>query len=501
MRFGTVDDAWPDDDRWETPGRDDTGARLPGALTASARLADATSRSSLVGAGLSFLWPGLGQWYLGRSRSALVYAAPMALIALLLGAQLAAGLTAFAVRLLDPNFSLTLLILVLLLGGWRLLAIVDAALPGARSAAGWSRRSLAWMGLLLALVVGMHGFVAYYTYAFYQAGSAIFVGDPPGSDQPIAGGSNGASPTPTDDYNVPPFETPATERDRVTILLTGVDKNTERTHSLTDTMLVVSIEPETGAVVMVSFPRDIAEFPLYGGGTYFGKINSLMSYAAGHPKQFPDGPLPTLAKELGYLLGLPINYFAAVDLDGFQYMIDAVGGVTVNVERGIADPAYNWLDGTHGFYLSAGKHKLDGRLALAFVRSRQGAGDNDFTRADRQQQLLLALRTKLTKPQNLDKLPAVLDAAAKTVRTNFPPERLDEIIQLAQLESSAINRVVLQPPKYSVHPPTNTTGGTYILRIKWDAIRALSVRLFAEDSAFWSGQFDESGTPVPLPAP
>jgi anionic cell wall polymer biosynthesis LytR-Cps2A-Psr (LCP) family protein len=177
--------------------------------------------------------------------------------------------------------------------------------------------------------------------------------------------------------------------------------------------------------------------------------------------------------------------------------------VTVDVERPIADPLYDWLDGSPpGFYLPAGRQKLNAREALAFVRSRQGAGDNDFTRADRQQQLLLAMRSKLTDPSNLDKLPAVLEAAAQTIRTNFPPERLDEMVALAQdLGDAATSRIVLQPPKYSVHPPTNSTGGTYILRLKWDAIRTLSVQLFGEDSTFWTGTFDANGKPIPVPAP
>ena len=145
---------------------------------------------------------------------------------------------------------------------------------------------------------------------------------------------------------MPPFATPASEQSRITILITGVDKTTERTHSLTDTLLVVSVDPATGATSMVSFPRDIARFPLYGGGRTRGKINSLLTYASNNPDAFPDGPLPTVARELGYLLGIPINYYAALDLDGFRRMIDAVGGVKVNVQRAINDSFYNWLDGS-----------------------------------------------------------------------------------------------------------------------------------------------------------
>ena len=62
-------------------------------------------------------------------------------------------------------------------------------------------------------------------------------------------------------------------------------------------------------------------------------------------------------------------------------MIDLVGGVTVDNPKAINDPRYDWLDGRRGFRLTAGKHKLDGDTALAYVRSRQGVGDNDFQRA------------------------------------------------------------------------------------------------------------------------
>lgn len=457
-----------------------------------------SSRS--VAATLSFIWPGLGHLYLRRGRSAMLYAAPALLIVAVLALELARGITVFAARMFDPSFSLTLLILILLVGAWRLLAIVDVAVPRPSSGP-LHRRARAVVGLLLVLVVAMHGAAVYYVFAFYEAGSTIFVGEDPRGDQPPAGNSNG--PNPSDDYDVPPFSTPSTATGRVTVLLTGIDKNEERTHSLTDTLLVATVDPASGSVSMVSFPRDIAGFPLVGGGTYAGKINSLMSWVAKHPDQFPDGPLPTLAKQLSFLLGVQINYFAAVDLDGFQRLIGVVGGVTIDVDRPISDPTYAWLDGSPpGFYLAAGRQTLDARTAMAYVRSRMGAGNNDFTRADRQQQLLLALRAQLLDPSNIGRLPAVLDAAAGAVRTNFPPDRVDDMLSMFQsLGVGSIRRVVLQPPTYTVHPPTNTTGGTYVLRLQMDAIRALSVELFGKDSAYWSGTFDAAGVPIPLAAP
>ena len=79
---------------------------------------------------------------------------------------------------------------------------------------------------------------------------------------------------------------------------------------------------------------------------------------------------------MSYLVGIPINYYAWMDVGGFVKMIDAVGGIDVNNPEVIADPTYDWLDGSpHGFYLSAGPHHLDGRDALAYVRSRHTFGD------------------------------------------------------------------------------------------------------------------------------
>src|SRR3972149_6411241 len=189
--------------------------------------------------------------------------------------------------------------------------------------------------------------------AFSDAGSRISVGQAPPAAAPSTPSPPQASgripPTiePVDDFLATPDATPENEKARSTILFPGLDSGADRQHALTDTLLVVSIDPETGQVAMVSFPRDIAEFPLYDGRTYTGKINSLMTSARLYPKLYPDGPLPTLTKELGYLLGVPINYFAAVNLDGFRELIDLVGGVDVVNPRTISDPYYDWLRGEH----------------------------------------------------------------------------------------------------------------------------------------------------------
>ena len=155
--------------------------------------------------------------------------------------------------------------------------------------------------------------------------------------------------------------------------------------------------------------------------------------------------MTSLVREIGFLLGAPIHYYAAIDLAGFRRMIDLVGGVTVDNPRAINDPRYNWLDGER---LPAERRQASsrGRTALAYVRSRQGAGDTDFSRARRQQQVLLALREQLTKPKNLPQIPGLLDAAGDTIRTNFPSDRVGEMIDLAQrIDTSTVKQVRPRP--------------------------------------------------------
>ena len=458
------------------------------------------TRSPSVATFLSFIWPGLGQFYERRRRPALIFAIPALIAAGLLATQGLRGLDVLAVELITPTFALIVLVMVVALGVWRLIAMADA-LTASGSPRAWRRGSATILLVVLsAIVVTTHGAAAYYAYSFYDAGSSIFVGDvapavtpaqttspsdstttpsPDASEAPVASDNSV-------DFQGAPETTPPTASSRINILFTGVDSGNGRDHALTDTMLVASIDPETKTVAMISFPRDLAQFKLWNGRTFPGKLNSLMTYARLHPKDFPDGAINSLTKQLGYMLGIPIYYYAAINLDGFKQMVDLVGGVDITYDRDIIDGTYAWEDGAaNGFFLKAGKHHLDGRHALAFVRSRKGVGDSDFTRAARQQILLIALRKELTRPSMITKIPALLKAAKKTIKTDFPQGQAADMVALIRgIDETSIKRFVLGPP-YSFHPPTNTTGGTYILRLKMDRIAKLSIDLFGPDSRYY----------------
>jgi polyisoprenyl-teichoic acid--peptidoglycan teichoic acid transferase len=428
---------------------------------------------------LSFLWPGLGHWYVGRRATAALFAVPaiFALVFFILKAL--GGLEQVAVLFLVPASALAILILAVLLAAWRALAMADALRGMGRGSWRTGRTPLVVV-LLAGLLVASHLWVGYVAWAGYSAGSGIFVANPLPTPTPAPG----TTPAPPDEYLATPLATPPTKSSRINILLTGVDSAESRTTSLNDTLMVVSIDPATNKVSLINFPRDIANFPLWNGGTYKGKINSLMTYARLHPAEFPDGPMPTVIKELGFLLGVPIHYFAAIDLDGFRRLIDEVGGVTITSRMVINDARYDWMDGTRGFFLPVGTHKLDGRKALAYVRSRFSPGDNDFNRSRRQQQVLLALRAKLTQPEMLPKVPTLFELAGKTVRTNFPSDRVSEMVELAQkVNDEEVFTAVLGPP-YALHPPSETTGGIYTLELDMARLAKLSIKLFGSESAY-----------------
>jgi LCP family protein required for cell wall assembly len=436
-------------------------------------------RSPGIAAFLSFLWPGLGQWYAGARRTALVFAFPVVVVVVVVASWLMQGPEALVIQMLSPGTALTIVVLIALLAVWRIVSMVDVASSvGGRHV--WRRPGLsAGVALMVAVVLVSHAAAANLAWSFYEAGSKIFT----------TGADAGMTPPPASSDNVDtlpvatPVSTPATAQSRINILFVGIDSSEIRTHALTDTLMVVSVDPATGSAAMISFPRDIADFPLWSGGTYNGKINALMTDAEKHPDRFPDGGITSLSKEIGFLLGVPIHYYAAINLDGFEAMINRVGGVTIMNTTAINDPNYGgWKQpGRIGFHLSVGKQNLDGETALAYVRSRKGAGNNDFERARRQQQLLIALEHKLADPGMLPKLPALLDDATRTITTSFPPDRLSEMLAIARsIDDSKITRKVLGPP-YALRDPR---AADYRLVIVPKKIADLSIALFGTDSRY-----------------
>ena len=422
---------------------------------------------------LSFFVPGLGQAYNRQMVLAGLLALPVVIIAI--GAALVLLLpdVDIFIHLLDIRFLVALIVLDVALLAWRAVAIVQAY--AARRDPQRRAPMAITIGLLL-IAVGMHAAPAIYAVKAIDTLNSVALGGadagyrgPAGS---LSGGRNVLPP--------PSVHPEVVSGERVNFLLVGVDSGFNRPHALTDTMLVVSIDPD-GTSAMISVPRDLYGAPLPDGTTYDEKLNRLMSDADADPERFPSGGVGTLKAVIGDILGLDIHYFAAVNLTGFKDAVDAIGGVDITVERAIADPVYS-EDGElePGFYVEPGTYHMDGPFALAYVRSRHGPGDSDFTRADRQQELLTAIRDKLTAGNLVGLLPALLDVVKNTISTDIPAARMPSLARaIQQTDVTQLERTVIQPPLVTVD---EDPFAGYILRPDLDAIRALTDQLLAGEA-------------------
>jgi LCP family protein required for cell wall assembly len=447
-------------------------------------------RLSSVAALLSFLWPGLGQLYTRNRRLAAIFAVPPALVLFLLVWELRRGPVVFALRFAESSVSLAALLIVILLGALRLASVIQAFASGVRIETR-RRPDRAVLAALSAVIVISHVAVGSLLLLTFNAGSHTFSPISPLIDlaTPVTSLAPGETPGPT----ATPVVTPSIN-DRVTILFTGVDSNPGREETLYDSIMVVSYDPKTNSVQMVSVPRDTAGFPMYFGNhpmvAASTRINSVPGYVHNGWILSPDAPYTTLVKEVSFLVGIPIHYYAVMDLAGFVKMIDKVGGIDIVNPSDIVDvanpsldwPGYDWLDGTYGFILSAGPQHLDGRHALAYVRARKGNAGGDFARAGRQQQVLIALLHKMAEPSEILALPELVTTLSSSVTTNFPAGQVADYVDIGQnVPSDNFHQVVLSVPDYAYYM---TNGGTCML---YGKVAAESVKLFGSDST-WSGK-------------
>ena len=228
---------------------------------------------------LSFLWPGAGQLYIGKRRAAALFAVPAVLALLLLAYQLSQGMVVFSLRLLaDRSFGLAVIAIVILLGALRLTAVAHGFMNGEQAKTRRRLDRLVLVGLAAVIVVSHLG-AGYYLLVYSNAGSEIFTQADESSliDQATPGPSLSPGQTPGPTITPMPLPTPA-PGSRVTILFTGVDSAPSRGEHLYDSIMVVSYDPATNSVQIVSVPRDSAGFPLYYGGKVpiTTRINALV---------------------------------------------------------------------------------------------------------------------------------------------------------------------------------------------------------------------------------
>jgi LCP family protein required for cell wall assembly len=217
---------------------------------------------------------------------------------------------------------------------------------------------------------------------------------------------------------------------RVNLLLMGIDqRQNQQGYWRTDTIMIVTIDPQARTVGMISIPRDLW-VPIWAYDIE-NRINTAHYYGDYH--NYPGGG-PALARDtVAYNLGIPIHHYVRINFTAFEKLIDEIGGIDVYVEKTINDSAYpDEGSGYDPFYLAAGQHHLDGKTALKYARTRHGTGD--FDRARRQQKVLLAARDQVVKLDQLPRLiangPQILNTLGDSIRTDLS---FDQAVQLAQI--------------------------------------------------------------------
>jgi LCP family protein required for cell wall assembly len=474
------------------------------------------ARSPFAAAFLSMIFPGLGQAYAGAPMRALGFAAaPVLVIALSAGVMLRMDRLEMIGLVFNPFVLSSVFVINLIALGYRLIAVVDAyrvaeylnrqvaSGDGRLGAARLPRNTLSLAGLLAIVLVmaGSHVVVARYDMLASDllTSGCVFVGDTeqeceadatPTPDPAATTGPTDA-PTATPTAEPTPAGTavpnvsiaPWDGKERLNILLIGADKQGGG-HN-TDTLITVSIDPLTKQVAMFSLPRDTKEVPIPAGParslwgrTYGNKINSFYVNNRNRSDLWPGGKntrgYNALKAVLGELYDLDIKYFVEVDFDGFKKVVDAMGGVTVNVQIPVVDDSYPaGKERSRRLYIPSGIQHMTGAQALRYARSRNTS--SDFDRAARQQRVLLSMREQ-ADPQNLiPRLPELVDALKASIKTDIPLDQIDELLGLAsEVDTANIRSYVLSPPLYQREVRTGYWTIPYVDKIRSTVAKAFT---------------------------
>lgn len=387
---------------------------------------------------LSLLVPGAGQLYAGKRRRGLVLLAASAALLLLLLA-----LAAWAPVQIDRKLVAGVLALDLALLAFRLFAVVDAARGTA----------LAGLALLAAVTALPHVAAGYVTVRSYDVLESVFANEEPGDVMRDRGLLFPELP-PLPRYVAPDawelvlverlgpgevrplersarvFETrkPVRMRPWTTILLLGTDEGPGNFGARTDTIILAAVQHGTGRAAAFGIPRNLAQVPLGRKRKPSREpLNALYGLNGGDAEG-----ASVLKQAVSNLLGLRVDYYALVNLLGFADLVDALGGVEIDVKERLVDEVTRpaWGEPKPRIDVVPGRtYRFYGREALAYVRSRKAS--SDYTRMARQRCFLSAMADQLDPVRVLRNFGALAKTVESNVRTDIPLNRLPSLVRLA----------------------------------------------------------------------
>lgn len=261
-------------------------------------------------------------------------------------------------------------------------------------------------------------------------------------------------------------ETPELKKDSsgkfTNALIVGIDtRETGEEHS-TDTIILLSYNHETNKALMLSIPRDF-NVEIGEDSGWFSRINAV--YANAEDKEEGSG-LKELKKTVEKVTDLEIQYYGMVDLKGFTKIVDAVGGIDVNVENSFTDYLYPIGKSYKTISFKAGPQTMDGTTALEYARSRHSQQNNegsDYARARRQQKVIVALKDKVLSSETLTNPRKILDIISSVTKnikvSDFTLDDIEAGLNLAKKfdeENGTVYSFVLDP----------TSGGYSLIEVK-----------------------------------
>jgi LCP family protein required for cell wall assembly len=454
---------------------------------------------------LDLIVPGAGHLLLGRRRAALLFFAPIALlIAGLLGLFASGGFTAILAFVVTPGVLPAIALVNIALAVWRLAAGFDAT---RRTSRPWLAIAVVGPAMLI-LVLVPHLWLGSTIAATSDFLDSTFANGPEETDAPLdtpppgwtfdpndgedspapsgpdatlpdasPSGNPTARPTagppvargsgtgslPGLNVSVPwtrPGAVPWGNDGRFDLLLMGSDAGRDRWSRRMDVMLLVEVDVNTGKVAMIGLPRNLINAPFPPGaahdavacGCFSSLLNALYVEATViHPDRWPGtgavSGIGAVRATVSQLTGRPVDAVLVVDLWGMIKVVDAMGGIDVDIPSAVSDSDYpDPVYGHIAMSLPAGKQHLDGRHALFYARSRHQ--DSDYGRMARQQTLLLAVRKQIG-PDTILNAPDLFSAAKGFVWTDLPRSSLPNLVDLfSKAQSASVKQLRIVPPTY-----------------------------------------------------
>jgi len=455
-------------------------------------------RTALAGlAGL--VVPGAGHALLGRRRAAALFVLPLVALAVLFGAlYLSGGYIAVLAFVVTPGVLPALGVLNAALAVWRIAAALDVT-RGTKE----PRLAAGVLGpAMLVLVLVPHLWLGSTIAATSDFLDSTFASGPEATDDPWADEPVETDPSPpwwanlrNDPYSPDPSVTitpPPTKGPRGTfvaglgtlpglnvavpwdrpgaipwgddgrfdLLLLGSDASGGRWSRRMDVMLLVEIDVATGKVAMIGLPRNLVNAPFPPGkardavacGCLRDLLNALYVEATvRHPDRWPGtgavegiGAVRAVVSEL---TGRPIDAVLVADLWGVIKVVDAMGGLDIYIPSTVRDEHYpDPILGSIDLVIKAGRQHLDGRLTLAYARTRHQ--DSDYSRMVRQQTVLLAIRDQIG-PATILNAPGLFKAAKGFTWTDLPRSSLPSLVELfGKAANASVKQLRIVPPKY-----------------------------------------------------